>query len=72
MADVLQQAVDAVLPRFFSKIETLRKQQLEILNSLFLKSKDTLAILSTGHGKSLPFQISPFIVQEISSDIGQI
>eukprot|EP00794_Sanderia_malayensis_P008579 gene8579-9496_t len=61
----LKRAVDTILSRFFSKIESLTAQQFEILKSLFVHCKDTLAILPTGHGKSLPFQVAPFIAHGI-------
>ena len=58
--------MDAVLVKFLSKIESLTPQQFEILKSLFFHRKDTLAILPTGHGKSLPFQVAPFVAIEVS------
>ena len=38
----------------------------EILKSIFIENKDTFAILQTGHGKSLPYQIAPLIAQKLS------
>ena len=66
MADDLRRAVDVVLVKFFRKIESLTPQQFEILKSIFLHGKDTLAMLPSGHGKSLPFQVAPFVASELS------
>ena len=66
MEEALRRAVDGALLKFFSNIESLTPQQFEILKSLFLHRKDTLAILPTGHGKSLPFQVAPFVAIEVS------
>ncbi len=68
MADMeyeLKVAVDKAVRVFFPKVKKLSDQQFEILKSIFVLNKDTLAVLPTGHGKSLPFQIAPFVAKEL-------
>ena len=68
MADLLQQAVENALKSHFPKIKELTSQQLEISKAIFLRKQDVFAILPTGHGKSLPFQIAPFIARELGQN----
>ena len=41
---------------------TLKEKQYEVLKELVLKSKDVLAVLPTGYGKSLIYQLLPAIL----------
>ena len=41
-----------------------------MLNSILLERRDMLAILPTGHGKSLPFQITAATASKLSSRSG--
>ena len=45
--------IKAALRKNFSHVESATEQQVESWKSLFLRSKDTFAVLPTGHGKSL-------------------
>ena len=48
-------------------VEGLKKEQLSILKSLLAK-KDCIAVLPTGYGKSLPYQIFLPVVRELRKD----
>ena len=65
MEDALAVAVDKAVRNFFPKVKELSCQQFEIMKSIFILQKDTFAVLPTGHGKSLPFQIAPFVAKEL-------
>lgn len=65
MEGALAVAVDKAVRKFFPKIEELSCQQFEVMKSIFIQQKDTFAVLPTGHGKSLPFQIAPFVATEL-------
>ena len=67
MAEALSVAAKEVIEEHFPRIKSLSVQQLEILKSIFIENKDTFAILPTGHGKSLPYQIAPLVAQKLSS-----
>ena len=43
--------------------KTLKEKQLEVLNSLY-KGNDCIAVLPTGYGKSIIFQILPWFFQK--------
>ena len=45
-------------------VERLKKEQLIILQSMLAK-KDCIAVLPTGYGKSLPYQIFLSVVREL-------
>ncbi len=57
--------VKKVLDEHFPRIEQLTSQQKEALEAIFLRKQDTFAILPTGHGKSLIFEMAPFVSREI-------
>ena len=61
----LEAVANKVMKTFFPKIMDITPQQLEILKSIFICKKDTFAILPTGHGKSLPYQIAPAVALEL-------
>ncbi len=67
MEDALKVAVEKTLSEYFPNIQELSPQHIQILKSVLVSSKDTFAVLPTGHGMSLPFQIAPKIAKEISS-----
>ena len=66
MAEPLSVAANEVIEEYFPRIKSLSVQQQEILRSIFIENKDTFAILPTGHGKSLPYQIAPLVAQKLS------
>eukprot|EP00794_Sanderia_malayensis_P016462 gene16462-18093_t len=67
MAEALRVvAAYEVINEYFPQIKTFSPQQMEILKSIFIENKDTFAILPTGHGKSLPYQIAPLVAQKLS------
>ena len=70
MAEALRVAAHEVIEAYFPRIKSLSIQQMEILKSIFIENKDTFAILPTGHGKSLPYQIAPVVAQKLSG-LGQ-
>ncbi len=61
----VKDAAKKAIQTFFPHIEDLTSQQFEILKSIFILRKDTFAILPTGHGKSLPYQIASFVGREL-------
>ncbi len=65
MDDLLKIAVDEALKEHFPHITSLTPQQFQIMKSLFIDQKDTFAILPTGHGKSLPYQIAPSVAKKL-------
>ena len=68
MADVeaaLTAAMEEAVQMFFPKIKKVSCQQFEIMKSIFILNKDTFAVLPTGHGKSLPFQIAPLVAKKL-------
>ena len=68
MADVeaaLTAAVEEAVQMFFPKIKKVSCQQFEIMKLIFILYKDTFAVLPTGHGKSLPFQIAPLVAKKL-------
>lgn len=58
-------ALEEVLP--FFHINELKTQQLQILEAL-LQRKDCVAVLPTGYGKSLPFQIAISVKRLLQCD----
>ena len=46
-------------------VHKLKEKQLETLHSLY-EGKDTIAVLSTGYGKSVIFQLLPHFLQKIN------
>ena len=46
---------------------TFKQKQEEILKIIALKQKDVLAVLSTGYGKSLKYQIIPPLMDYMDS-----
>ena len=65
MVDKLREATNELLRKHFSEIKELTEQQFEVISSLFVESKDTFAILSTGHGKTLRFYMAPVLAKEL-------
>eukprot|EP00794_Sanderia_malayensis_P017127 gene17127-18848_t len=65
MEDAIKLAAVKVARKYFPSITELSPQQFRILTSVIAESKDTLAILPTGHGKSLPYQLAPYISKEL-------
>ena len=59
--------VNAALEKNFLEITSFTPQQFEAWKSLFLRSKDALVILPTGHGKSLIYQAAPDIASELAA-----
>ena len=55
-----EHCVKVLLTKFKAKIE-LKQQQLDVLRAVF-DGKDTIAVLPTGFGKSLRFQMLPFLM----------
>ena len=51
----------------FAGISSFTPQQFKARKSLFLRSKDALVILPTGHGKCLIYQAAPDIASEIAA-----
>ena len=45
-------------------VHKLKEKQLETLHSLY-EGKDTIAVLPTGFGKSVIFQLLPFFLQKV-------
>ena len=67
-------AIDKVLTDF--KISTLKAEQRTILDCL-IEKKDCMAILPTGFGKSLPYQMLVSVRRELeketsSDDVGKV
>ena len=61
--DIDQAALTKVLKLF--DVKELKKEQSEIINSLFHK-RDCIAVLPTGFGKSLPFQLYLLLKREMT------
>ena len=59
--------VNAALKKNFAGISSFTPQQFKARKSLFLRSKDTLVIFPTRHGKSLVYQAAPDIVSELAA-----
>ena len=53
------------------KIDKLKSEQREILNCL-LSKRDCVAVLPTGYGKSLPYQIYIPVARTLHQDVGKI
>ena len=66
MATVGSEKFDEVVKNVCSmfSVEVLKKEQCEILKSMLAK-KDCFAVLPTGYGKSLPYQIFLPVVREL-------
>ena len=62
------QIVRQCLRQHFPEIEELKKQQLEAIQSFVFERNDVFAILPTGFGKSLIFQLAPAIAQKLRQD----
>eukprot|EP00794_Sanderia_malayensis_P001512 gene1512-1667_t len=62
--DDLENCVNVSLAKFFLEIKTTTKQQMEARRGLF-RGNDVFAILPTGLGKSLIYQLIPSIRQEL-------
>ena len=62
--DDLEDCVNVSLAKFFPEIKTTTKQQMEAWRGLF-RGNDVFAILPTGAGKSLMYQLIPSITQEL-------
>ena len=56
-----QNLYDILRKRFSLKGLVLRNEQLECIKSIIINGKDVLAVLPTGYGKSLNFQLLPDI-----------
>jgi ATP-dependent DNA helicase RecQ len=63
---VIDEVLSSVLSSRFPEIETISNEQRESIIGV-VNRKDVFAILPTGHGKSLIFQIIPDICRELSS-----
>ncbi|XP_048739616.1 ATP-dependent DNA helicase RecQ-like [Ostrea edulis] len=65
MADikVIDAALEKILPRF--GVSALKKEQRSILDAM-IEGKDCMAILPTGFGKSLPFQVYIPLMREMN------
>ena len=57
------QIVRECLRQHFPEIEKLNKQQFKAIQSFVFEWNDVFAILATGFGKSLIFQLAPGIAQ---------
>ena len=55
-----EQCVQVSLQRLKAQV-TLKQQQLDVLRAVY-DGKDTIAVLPTGFGKSLLFQMLPFLI----------
>ena len=60
--EVLEKAIEECLQPF--KLQRLKKEQMEILQCL-LDHRDCMAVLPTGYGKSLPYQIFTAVMRKI-------
>ena len=60
----LESCVNISLAKFFPEIENTTEQQMEAWKGLF-RGKDVFAILPTGAGKSLIYQLIPSITKEL-------
>lgn len=58
MGEIYTEAVSATLKALFPKIESLKQQQEEAIFQ-FIQRRDVFAVLPTGWGKSLIFQLIP-------------
>jgi len=61
----LEEAIKTVLSQF--KIEELKKEQKQMLE-LLLERQDCMAVLPTGYGKSLPYQMLVPVKRELNLD----
>ena len=61
-AEEIDDALTNVLPNY--GIDQLKPEQRQILDCL-MKKEDCLAVLPTGYGKSLPFQLLPAIASAL-------
>jgi superfamily II DNA helicase RecQ len=66
MADIeVKAALEKILP--FFHIDQLKREQMKILEAI-LEKKDCIAVLPTGYGKSLPFQIAVSVKRVLHRD----
>jgi len=61
----LEEAIKTVLSQF--KIEELKKEQKQMLE-LLLERQDCMAVLPTGYGKSLPYQMLVPVKRKLNLD----
>ncbi|XP_069103109.1 ATP-dependent DNA helicase RecQ-like [Argopecten irradians] len=63
------EAIESVLRLF--EVDTLKKEQKELL-SCIIEGLDCLAILPTGFGKSLPYQMAVSVLREVAIASGSV
>lgn len=67
--ETMNEAIEKVLKKF--NIPSLKREQRQILQCL-VNLEDCLAVLPTGFGKSLPFQMAIPVRREMGMNVGKI
>eukprot|EP00794_Sanderia_malayensis_P001278 gene1281-1410_t len=65
--EILLGIVNEVLCKHFESIKQITEQQRIALRAIFCEKRDVFAILPTGHGNSLIYQVAPLVADRMKN-----